>query len=86
MKTTYVTKPTVTGMITSRLRKFKEDLNLNTNGSIPVIDYTELDSLEDGCSALVSLHKGQITPHTTAELREYRRVDGKLYFKVWKGA
>ncbi len=69
-----VTKPVVVGLI------------IHHRGEIPTMAFEELHRLQDGKSALVYVRRHQVTPSTPvkSELREYRRVDGDLYYSVWE--
>ena len=86
----FMTKGGVSNMITARLRRFKDEQveAPSTNGHLPILDFEKLSTLEEGHSALVRLHRHQVSPSEPIrdELREYRRVDGRLYHREWKGA
>ena len=83
-----VTKRTVTGMITARLAKFSAEL-IRGVPQLPI--HHDMDAVEDlaeGDSILVFLYQHQISPISPEfdELREYRRVNDRIFYKVWKGA
>ena len=79
----YMTHRGVAMMIHHALRKSQ-----SSNGHIPVGTVEDIDELGEGESLLIPLHQFQLSPvdPTQDELREYRHINGKLYFKVWKGA
>ena len=82
-----VTKRTVTAMITARLIKFSAEIN---NGAAKIPVHRDMDAVKDlaeGETVLVFLHQHQLSPMTPEfdELREYRRIDNGIFYKVWKG-
>lgn len=76
----YVTKRGIALMISHAIKK--------SNNHLPTGTLGDLDGLGNGKAILVFVKQYTISPGTPGqdELREYRRVDGKLFFKAWKGA
>ena len=80
-----LTQAKVTGMITRRLNDFAKSLPSGLEPTVLTGTISDIENLSEGQSMFVEVKKHQLSPvnPTKNEMREYRRINGTLYYRVW---